>query len=82
MKQIELPILFHTENTALSTKLEMECRLSDYETRNMTFYRIDGVSPYIDEEDKTEYCNIHVNGAEYICNSTYAQVKRMIDECL
>ena len=73
MKEIELPIFHYTEKTDTLKKLGLDYKLSDCEIRYMTFYNINAVSPYLDEDK--EYCSIHSNGSEFICSLSYLKVK-------
>ena len=79
MKPLELEIFFHSEETATLRKLEVDYDLSDCETRKMTFYKINAVSPYLDGDN--EFCSIHSNGSEFIANASYNVVRNLIIWC-
>ena len=76
MQPILLPILHHSDNTATFKEMGIDYSLDECETRDMTFYHINAISPYY-ENDK-EYTNIHTNGSEYICTLLIKDVKNII----
>lgn len=80
MKQIDLEIFFHNDTTSTFKDIGIQYDLSDCEKRVMTFYNINAISPYIDGGN--EYCSIHSNGSEFICNATYSVVRNLLIETL
>jgi len=77
MKPIELQIFHHTDLTSVYSKASIEYTMDECETRLMTFYQINGISPWY-ENDK-EYTEIHANGTCYICPLTYLETKKIIE---
>jgi len=77
---IELPILHHSDTTNTFKNIGVDYNLSFCEVRNMIFYHINAISPYIDEETGIEYTNIHTNGIEYICTDKIDDLFKKISE--
>lgn len=76
MKPIELQIFFHTENTSRLNELGVRTDIAKTELRPMTFDNIKAISPYY--EGGNDFCAIHTNGTEYICNMPYHSLKKIL----
>ena len=79
MKPIELEVFFHTENTSNMKALDIDYPMTDCDIRNVTFYSIEHISPWIDTEG-TEYCEITSGGQTVISSLSYLQVKELIQK--
>jgi len=66
---ITLPILHFKNSTASVKDLEVTYKLEDCSVKNVTFYRVDAISPF-----KDSYSTIYVGGREFICSSTYGEL--------
>lgn len=75
--EIEIPVLWHTDETRRFSDLDINYEVDDLEHRNVTFYRIDAVSPN-KWDDKHTFCNIHSGGEKWISPMTYEEIKRLI----
>lgn len=75
---IELPILFHTDQTTTLKDVGIEYDLFECEVRKMTFININAVSKYLDR-DKW-YSQIHCNGDSFICAHTYEKVIELLNK--
>lgn len=83
MRPLNLNILFNTDDTDKLSLLDLNVKLKDCEVREMTFYRIDAISPHFEgDENINQYCMIHSNADEFICVDTYDNVKQKIFENL
>lgn len=75
--EVELPILFKTDNIIALEELDvdMKYKLSEYATQMATFYEISGIAPRFDaNDDNKEYCSVFSGGNEFIANMTYKQL--------
>lgn len=78
---LKLPIFFHTDSTRILQDTGVDYKLDDCETREMSFYQIAALSPYIDyDDDKKEYCRIHTNGDTFLCLFNVKEVEGLIDD--
>ena len=75
---IELPILFNSEQQSQLKELGVDTAIEETEVRQVTFYNIDAVAPYY--ENGNEYSCIHVSGMEFLCPMKYQEVIRKIEE--
>mgnify|MGYP003404615833 CR=1 FL=1 len=73
MKPIELNILFHTEDTAKASELNIDTPLANYIVKKMTFYSICAISPCT--EDAGKYSFIYSGADEFICTDSYEVLK-------
>lgn len=78
MKPIELNILFHSEETAKASDLDIETPLNQYIIKRMTFYDISAISPCT--EDKGKYSFIYSGSDEFICTDSYEALKEKLDK--
>jgi hypothetical protein len=69
---ITLPILHHSNTTATLKELALEYSYADCDTRQVTFYTINAISPFTDEG--VNFSSIHSNGTEYICTFSYGEL--------
>jgi hypothetical protein len=76
--KINLPIFFHTDNTSDLLNLSIDYKLSDCEIRQVTFYVINAIAPYI--EDGKVYTTIHSNGDNFVCPLNIKEVEKIINE--
>lgn len=75
---LNLPILFETDNTCQLEVIGMDFKLSDCDIRETTFYYINAVSSYL--ENGINYTTIHSNGDGFICPLEKREVERLIQE--
>ncbi len=81
MKGIEIDVFFHTEQTSKFDDLNIPYPLEECETRKMTFYNIASIGTFRDDDDtKTEYGCLHVNGTRFISTLTYSELKALIEK--
>lgn len=77
MTPIHLPILFLSDTdqqlVALGITTDDDC---PPEVRQMTFYRIDALSPYY--YDDKEYTCIHTASQSFICPKEIGEVEKLI----
>lgn len=80
--QIELPILFTTKESKSLDDAGIPYDSNKFDVRDMTFYSVDNVSPYInhnlDYKLEKYKCVISSGGEEYICNMSYDSVIKNI----
>ena len=74
--EIELDIYHHNEQTSTLKDIGVDYSLEDCETRKVTFYSIEAISPYI--EGKKEFSCVHSNNSEFICVLKYKELKMLI----
>jgi hypothetical protein len=74
---LELPIFFHSEETRQAKATGMPYHIGDCKYRLMTFYAINMVSDYIDDDDQV-YTEIHANGEILICPLKVEEVRDAI----
>lgn len=74
--EIELDILFNTEESRTLTDLGMNVSDEMLTTRKVTFYRIDTIEP----SDEKGYSNIIVGGEMYTTPMKYKDLKNLISE--
>lgn len=81
MKSIELEIFYDNDATEAANDLKIPIPLRDYDTRLVTFYRIDAISKHIDQDDyeRAEYCRIFTGGEDFTCVESYESVKSKLD---
>lgn len=77
MLPITIPIYHHTKDTESLKSLGIGYSIQDCEKRNITFYNINAVATYIDDEG-IEYANIHTDGSQYISPMTAKKVNELI----
>lgn len=65
MLQYDIPIFFHTDQTAMLKDLNVEYSFEDCEVRQVAFFSIVAVSVY-DDDKGNYYSSVHANGGEYI----------------
>jgi len=74
MRPIELPCLFVPEDQVALFDMDLPY---ESEPRPITFYNINGITPYVDPKGNN-YTEILCNGTEYICTYDYQTVKEML----
>jgi len=52
---LEIDIFFHTDTTSTLKDLDINYPLSDCETRKVTFYSIDAIGVFIDDDSEKTY---------------------------
>jgi hypothetical protein len=77
MIPVTLPIFHHTDTTAQMKELDIDYRIGDCEVKNGTFYIINAVFPFIDD-DGSEYAEVVSGENTYIVNMTADQTNQMI----
>jgi hypothetical protein len=76
--ELELPIYHYGEDTLKLAELELEVDLEDLELKPITFYNIDAIGCYF--ENDTEYSVVFAVGKEFLCPFNYAQLKDIVRE--
>lgn len=76
MKPLELDILFHNESTEVQNSIGIDYSLQDCDIRKVTFFHIDAVTPYID--NNIEYSSIFSSGQVFTCVLTYREAVEAI----
>jgi len=76
MKPIELNILYNSEDQDNLQDLEIQTEIKDCIIDKMTFYSINSIAPY--HEDDVDYTSINSGGIEYICIENYYKVQELI----
>ena len=80
MKPIELEIFFVSEVAEQFLDLDIVGPVSINDTRPVTFYNIDCISPWYDQQDNNkEYCQVISGGLEFVCVNDYKTVKQLIE---
>lgn len=74
---LELPIVWNTEQSKALEELGIDT--DDYTLRKVTFFNIDAIHPY-EEEDHAEHTMIIVGCEEYITPIPYMRLLEMIKE--
>lgn len=75
MKGLKLPVYFHTDHTAQFEDLDIAVDISEFDTREITFYQIDVVIPRKDNDT-----TIVVGGESFICKMHATEVDAKIEE--
>jgi len=75
--KITLPILFNTNSTQSLQDADIDFDLRECEIRNMTFYNIDAIADYF--ENDIEYSQIYYCNTSVYCTLKKNEVERMID---
>lgn len=79
--EIELEVFFHSEDTLQKKNAGMEYSVLECDARKRTFYVIESISPYFDDESETWLCSIISAGTEYIAaTKSYEEIKQLIHE--
>ena len=83
MKPIELEIFFVSEVAEQFLDLDIVGPVSINDRRLVTFYSIDAISPWYDQQDNNkEYCQVISGGLEFVCVDDYKTVKKLIENGL
>lgn len=80
MINLEIEVFWHTDQTKQLNDLDIDFNLEDCETRIITIYNINAISPYVGA--KNEYCNIHVGDDQWLATKSYKEIKGLIDTLL
>lgn len=75
--KIKLPVFYHTEETANEFELGVKYNITDCEIREVIFYDISAIAPYIKDEE--EYCTIHTPSGSFIARRLITEVEKLID---
>lgn len=78
MKEIELPILWMDDNESQLHELGVQMQKDYTNTRNMTFYKINAISPH--SENGQSLTLIHTNNDEFVCAMAYKEVKKLLKD--
>lgn len=78
MKPLVVEIFFYTDEGRKLIELDIkdEIPLEECEPREVTFYRVDALSPYKEEGD---FCAVYCNGTSYIAKITYEDAKKHVE---
>ncbi len=77
--EIEVNVLWHTDESSEAEKLGIDYYIEDLETRAVTFYRIDAISP-CKSYPPYEFTNIHSGGEKWIATVSYNEMKQKIKQ--
>ena len=78
MQSIELDVFYHSDETRSLDDIGIAFDWDDLETRKITFYNIDAISPHkVDNEFL--YSKIFIGGEIFICNKHYNELKSLIE---
>ena len=80
--KIELPIFYHTTETAKKADLEIKYSIKEDEIRLVAFYIINAVEKWEDENTGDWYSVIITGGEKYVCSLKYDEVVNMIDSVM
>lgn len=78
MKPIELNIYTYGDDQLPAANLEIHIPLEDCELRKITFYNIDAVSTY--KENEKEYTSVFAGGTNFIVDKEYNEVIELINK--
>lgn len=78
MLPIRLQILYNTDSTRTKENCGLPVSMTEYEQREMTFFTIDAVGVYYDDDGK-EYGKIFSSGAEFLTMISAHEILRMIN---
>ena len=78
IKEVELEVFFHTDETETSSEIGVDFDYADCDTRMMTFYNINGIYPH--KNNGITYCGVLCNGSEFICVQHYETVKKILHD--
>jgi ABC-type Zn uptake system ZnuABC Zn-binding protein ZnuA len=78
--KIKLPILFNTDSTQSLQNADVDFDLRLCEVRNITFYEINAVTQYF--ENEIEYSQIYANGMSFYSTLTIKEVENIIENQL
>ncbi len=76
--RVILPILFNTEETARLSELDINVDINKYDQREVIFYRIDAIAPYMPGGKNTEFTTIFASGDEFICTLSMEEVDKLL----
>jgi len=76
--KITLPILFNTYKLQSLQDADINYDLRECEVRNMTFYNIDAIADYF--ENDIEYSQIYYCNTSVYCTLKKSEVEKMIDK--
>lgn len=83
LRGLKLPIFHHNDLTVDLRGVDVDYPLTSCDVRLMVFYHIEALSIFIDEEgDDREYCSIHTNDSEYICQLPLQVVQEKLEQHL
>ena len=77
--ELELECLWNNDETDILNELGLQNRVENYSTREVTFYRIDAISP--NKAFDKPFCNVTTGGESWICVKDYKAVKLKISQC-
>jgi hypothetical protein len=84
MKTIELDIFVYEKNDEILKELGVDVDDLDstkWVTRKQKFYNIDSISEFISDDNK-EYSSVFSGGFSFVCNLTYKQLDKKINDNL
>lgn len=76
--KVKIPVFFNTDETLQLEDLGIESNLADCELRDVTFYNINYISPYLDKDNT--YTTIASNGTSFISPLSTDEVENLIEE--
>ena len=80
-KSISLPIFFNNDNTEALKLCGIDYTISECETRDVIFYRIDSIADFFDGNDnQRQYSEIHSSGNCFLCMLSKKDVAQIISE--
>ena len=76
--RLTVDIIFHNRNTRYKRDNDIPYLLSECDVKEMTFFNIDAISPYVDDDD-LEYTSIFIGKHEFQCILPIDELKPLID---
>lgn len=82
LKSIELPLLVTTEESSTMDNLGLSSSNDFCETVMGTFYSVDNIYPYTDDEGLPieGECTLYSGGTSFLIKLSYEEVKRRISD--
>lgn len=80
MIKITIPCFFEDEETETNEIIGKEMAYADGTIKNVRFYNINAVSPYVDKVDGKIYACVHSNGTEFVSSLSVKDVIKIIED--
>lgn len=80
LKGIALPVFYNSDDCELLDELELDYPLIRCDIKEVIFYNIDNIKPYLDENDNDhEYCSITSGNHRFISPLDLTKIRNMLD---
>lgn len=80
MRGLILPCCFYNEASKKLVELEIEVSEDDYEVAEITFYKIDAISP--ETHDDYSKTIVYIGDTNFLCPLPYKEVQQKIENWL